>query len=155
MNEACEAHAGDVARGAEDAFEVPDGFGSVRLSCFVSVFFGGEERNPVLYKARRERRFSRFWVVLIQESTSIVLVEDTSESPRVIFKGLYILNLDQENVSRFGGLDLERTGQVVNLGQVDIHHVVGIIGVLDLSSCPVQAFNFNGLAVLDGSAEGH
>lgn len=31
MDEACEANSGDVARGAEDAFEVPDGFGSILI----------------------------------------------------------------------------------------------------------------------------
>lgn len=82
-------------------------------------------------------------------------MENASESPRVIFEGLYILDFDKENVSRLGCLDLERTGQVMNLCQVDIDHVVGIVGVLDLSSSPVQALNLDGLAVLDGSAEGY
>lgn len=37
VDEACEADAGDVAGGAVDTFEVPDGFGSVVL--LVSMLF--------------------------------------------------------------------------------------------------------------------
>jgi hypothetical protein len=59
VDEACETDAGDVARRAEDAFEVPDGFCS------------GQTFNRVM--AVIERRYLRLRVDFVQESTAIVL----------------------------------------------------------------------------------
>ena len=41
----------------------------------------------------------------------------------------------------------------MDLGQVDILDIVGGVVVLDLSASPVEAFDFNSLAVLDCSIE--
>lgn len=85
MYQTGELHAGNMTRGAEDALEIPDGFGSFRI-------------------------------VLVKEAATIILVKDTGEAPRLMVKGLHILDLDQENVARLGILDLERARQIMNLG---------------------------------------
>ena len=58
----------------------------------------------------------RLGIDLIEETTSIVFVEDTSEAPRMVLEGLNILYLDEEDVAWLGILDLERTRKVMNLG---------------------------------------
>jgi hypothetical protein len=84
----------------------------------------------------------RFGVDLVQESTcslcqsygwllkdmslltSILLREDTSETPRRVLKRLHILDIHDQDITGLGGLDLEGSGQVMNLGQVDVADVV-------------------------------
>jgi hypothetical protein len=95
----------------------------------------------------------RFGVVLVEEATAVILVKDTREPPRLVFKGLHVRNLDKEYVAWFCGFDLERPRQVVDLGQVHVLDIVSVVGVLDLSSCPVQTLDLDGFTVLDGSAE--
>jgi hypothetical protein len=66
-----------------------------------------------------------------------------------------VLDLYQENVARLCGLDLERTSQVVDLGEIDVSNIVGTVIVSDLAASPVDAFYLHRLAVLDGSGEWH
>ena len=42
----------------------------------------------------------------------------------------------------------------MNLGQIDVLHVVGAVVILDLPTCPVDAFDLDDLAVFYGSIEG-
>ena len=49
----------------------------------------------------------RVGVHLVQEATAIVLVEDSCETPGLFLEGLYILDLDNENVSWLRALDLK------------------------------------------------
>lgn len=58
-----------------------------------------------------------------------------------MLKGLDILDLDDQHVALLGGLDLEGAGEVVDLGQVDVLHVVGAVVVADLAARPVDAFD--------------
>ena len=95
----------------------------------------------------------RFRVDLVEESSAIVFVEDTSEAPGLFLEGLYVLDFDDEDISWFGVFDFERTGQVVDLGQVDILHVICTIIVANLSSCPINAFNLNNFSILDFGRE--
>lgn len=81
-------------------------------------------------------------------------MEDAREAPWVVLERLDVLDLDQQNVAGLGGLDFEWSGQVVHLRQVDVLDVVGAVVVLDLSARPVQTFDLDCLAVLDGAAEG-
>ena len=99
------------------------------------------------------KRSSRFRIDLVEKSTAIVLVEDAGEAPGLLLEGLYVLNLDDEDVSWFGVLNLERTRQVVDLGQVDVLHVICTIIVADLTSCPINAFNLNDFSILDFGSE--
>ena len=73
----------------------------------------------------------------------------------MVLEWLNVLDLDQQHVTGFSGLDLKRSGQIVDLGQVDIFHIVGTIVVLDLTTSPVKAFDFDCLAVFDGSSRGN
>jgi hypothetical protein len=41
----------------------------------------------------------------------------------------------------------------VDLGQVDVLHVICTVVVLDLSARPIQAFDLDGLSVLNCTAE--
>lgn len=67
---------------------------------------------------------------------------------------LHILDLHHEYVSRLSSLDIERTGQVVNSGEIDISHVIGRVIIANLSSRPVHAFDLDSLAILDVSNRG-
>lgn len=91
---------------------------------------------------------------LIQKPPTIILVKDPGKPPRLMFEGLHIMNLHEQHVTRLGALDLERPGQVVHGGQVDVQHVLGAVVVFDLAAGPVDAFDLDGLAVFDRAAEG-
>lgn len=62
--------------------------------------------------------------MLIQKASSIMTIKNTAESPRLILKGLYILDFHKQDIAWFGSLNLERTREIVNLGKVDVLHVV-------------------------------
>jgi hypothetical protein len=49
------------------------------------------------------------------------------QAPRVFLVRLDIHYLDEQDIARLSGLDLERARQVVDFGQVDIFHIVGAI----------------------------
>ena len=93
-------------------------------------------------------------VDLVEEAAAIALVEDAGEAPGLVLHRLHILDLDEQDVSRFGRLDLEGPGQVVHAGEVDVLDVVGAVVVFDLAAGPVDAFDFDDFAVLDGAREG-
>ena len=97
----------------------------------------------------------RFRIVLVEKAASVAFVEDAGEAPWVIVEGLDVLDLHEENVTGLGGLDLERTGEVVDLCQVDVLDVVGAVVVLDLPSSPVETFDLDCLAILDCTTEGY
>jgi hypothetical protein len=64
---------------------------------------------------RLQEHHSRLWVDLIKKPTAILPREDTREPPRLILKGLDILNLDEKYVSRLSCFNVEGAGEVVNL----------------------------------------
>ena len=86
MDEACEADTRDVPRGAEYPFEVPDRFGTV--STYVS------EKLQLNLK-----RNLRFWIYLIEKTSTVVLVEDAGKAPWLVVKRLHVLDLDEKHVS--------------------------------------------------------
>lgn len=98
---------------------------------------------------------SRIRIDLIQKSTTILLVEYSCEAPWLILKWLNVLDLNYEHIARLGCFNLKRSGQVVNLGQVYILHVISAVVVPNLSSSPVDTFNFDNLSVLDRATEGN
>lgn len=57
--------------------------------------------------------------MLIQETASIVTIENTGESPGLALEGLYVLDLNEEYIPRRSGVDVKRTGEIVNLGKID------------------------------------
>ena len=81
-------------------------------------------------------------------------MENPRKPPRLILKGLDILNLNDQNITRLGSLDFERTAQIMDLSQIDVLHIVRAVVVADLSTGPVDAFDLYNLAVLDCAAEG-
>lgn len=50
---------------------------------------------------------ARVRINLIQKPTPILLVKNTRKPPRLIFKGLDILNLDAEYIAWFGAFNLK------------------------------------------------
>jgi hypothetical protein len=101
-----------------------------------------------------DRETVRFGIDLIQEPPAIVFVEDTSEAPRLMLKGLNVLYFNKKNVTRLGGLDLERAGEVMDLGEVDVQNVISTVVVLDLSTSPVETLYLDSLSILDGTTGG-
>ena len=95
----------------------------------------------------------RLRVDLVEKTASVVLVEDTCETPRMILEWLDVLDLHQKNVPWLGALDFEGSGEVVNLSQIHILDVVGTIVVPNLPSCPVETFNLDNFSIFDGSTE--
>lgn len=95
----------------------------------------------------------RFGVEFVEEATAVLFVEDAGEAPWLVLHGLDVHDLDDEDVARLGGFDLEGPGQVVDLGQVDVLHVVCAVVVADLSTGPVKTFDLDRLAVFDGACE--
>jgi hypothetical protein len=96
----------------------------------------------------------RLRIDLIQKPSSIVLGEDSREAPGLLIERLHILNLQHQNITRLRCLDIERSGQVVDLGEVDIAHVISAVVVADLPTCPIYAFDFDDFIVLDGADGG-
>jgi hypothetical protein len=71
----------------------------------------------------------------------------------VVLQRLHILNINNEHVARLGSFDLEGSGEVVDLGQIDVANIVCRIIVLDLATRPVDTLNLNSLSVLDRPSE--
>lgn len=92
---------------------------------------------------------SRFRVMVIQESASIMPMEDTAKTPWLVLERLHVLDLDDQDIARFSGVDVKRTGQVVDLREVYVFDVVRRVVVLDLSPCPVEAFDLDSLSLGD------
>lgn len=95
----------------------------------------------------------RVRVDLIQESASVLLVEDACEAPRLVLEGLNIHDLDEKDISWLGLFDFERTGEVVDSRKVNIQDIVGTVIVLDLSTGPVETLDLDRLSILDRAAE--
>jgi hypothetical protein len=57
----------------------------------------------------------RLGIQLIQETSSILFVEDSAESPWLLFEWLDVLNLDEQDIARLSGFDVEWTRQIMNL----------------------------------------
>jgi len=157
VDEAGEADVGDVPGGAEDAFEVPDGFCAIGMGRQGSVQYGwgvwyvGKE---VEWRRGRGRGDQRLRIYLIQKPATVLLIKHTREPPRLLFERLHILDLNEEYVTRLGRFDLKRAGEVMHPGEIDGLHVVGAVVVADLAARPVQAFDLDDLAVLDGAGKG-
>jgi hypothetical protein len=71
----------------------------------------------------------------------------------MVLERLDILNLDQEHISWFGGLNLEGTREIVYLGQIYVFDVVGTVVVLDLAASPIHAFYLDRLSIFDSTAK--
>ncbi len=102
-----------------------------------------------------EGRCLRIRVYLIEKASTIALIKDPRKPPRLLLERLDVLDLDHKHVTRLGCLDLKGTGQVVDLCQVNVFHVIGAVVVLDLPARPVDTLDLDDLAVLDGAVEGH
>ena len=96
----------------------------------------------------------RVGIYLIQESTAIAFVEDASEAPWLFLERLHILDLNHEDVPRLGALNLKRASEVVNLGQVDVLHVIRAVIVANLATSPIHAFDLDNLTGFDFACEG-
>jgi hypothetical protein len=57
------------------------------------------------------------------------------------------LDLNKKDVSRLGGLDVERARQVMNLSQIHISNIIGRVVVFDFSTSPVQTLDLDDFIV--------
>lgn len=136
MDQTGKADMWNVPRRAEDSFKVPDRLGSGTI---ISIYLQSEWWSL------------RFRIMFIQEASAIVAIEDARESPRLILEGLDVLDLDEQHIARHGGLDVEWTGQVVNLREVNRLDVVGRVVVFHLPAGPVKAFDLDHFVVCNFS----
>lgn len=93
--------------------------------------------------------------MLVQESTAVLLIEHRGEPPWTLIKRLHVLDLNDKDITGLCTLDLEWTGEVVYTGQVTVLDVIGTVVVLDLTTGPVNALDFDGLAGDDLGGEGN
>jgi hypothetical protein len=92
----------------------------------------------------------RLRINLIQKPTPILLIENPRKPPRLLLHRLHILDLDEQHVARFRGLDVEGSREVVDAAEVDVFDIVGGVVVADLAAGPVYAFDFDDFVVFDG-----
>lgn len=97
----------------------------------------------------------RVRVDLVKEASPIVLVKYACEAPRLLLEWLYILNLYHKDISRFGAFHLKRARQVVNLGEVDVLHIVRAVIVANLSSCPIDTLHLEDFPIFNFGGEGN
>lgn len=102
----------------------------------------------------RENGDQRLGIDLVQKPATVLLRKHTREPPWLLCERLHILDLHDQDVTRLGRFDLEGAGEVVHPGEIDVPHVVGAVVVADLAAGPVDAFDLDDFAVLDGAGEG-
>ena len=98
---------------------------------------------------------SRFRVDLVEETSAVVLVEDTCEAPWLMLEWLDILDLYQKHITGLSTFNLEWSGEVVDSCEVNILHIICRVIVANLATSPVHTLDFNDLSILDGAIEGH
>jgi len=86
--------------------------------------------------------------------TSILLREDTCETPGRVLKRLHVLDVHDQNITRLRGLYLKGSGQIMDFCKVNIADVVGRVVVLDLTTGPVDTLDLDCLAILNGTCGG-
>jgi len=109
-------HVRDVPRGDGVAFEIPDGFGGVRE-------------------------------VVGEEPATVLLGESAGKAvlPAVVERA-HVQELDFEQVAGLRAVDVDGPSQIVNLTEVDVSDVVGVVVVADLSAGPVEGLQSHRLA---------
>lgn len=75
-------------------------------------------------------------IQLVQETTPVVFRKDAREAPRLRLEWLHVHDLDQQDIARLRVLDLEWSGEVVHLREVDVLDIVGGVIVADLAASP-------------------
>ena len=150
VDEAGELDVRDMSTGAKDALEIPDRLGAGVFQVRGRSITQGEGTHTQMDKAHRgshpvintttsQPLVSREIMIILKRTYPIALVKNTRKSPRLILKRLNIHDLDKQQITRFGTLDLERPREVVDLCQVDISDIVCVVCILDLSAGPVYA----------------
>lgn len=89
-------------------------------------------------------------VVLLEKTAAVVAVKDSGETPGGVIEWLDVGDVDDEEVARLGALDLKRAGEIVDLVQVHVPHILGAIVVSDLATSPVQTLDLDRLTGLNG-----
>lgn len=140
VDEARKADVGDVAAGTEDAFEVPDGFGAA---------FGNWGSAGARDGTGRGCEDVRIGVDLVEEASTVAFVEDSSETPRLLLEWLYVLNLDNKDITWLGALHFERPAQIMDFGKVDVLHVVCAVIVPNLTSSPINTLDLDNFSIVN------
>ena len=98
--------------------------------------------------------YPRVRVDFVKEAPSVVFVKNAGEAPRLLLERLHVLNFHYKDISRLGAFHLKGTREVVNLGEVNVLHIVGAIVVANLPSCPVYALYLEDFSIFNFSCEG-
>ena len=83
----------------------------------------------------------RLRVYLVKESSPVVPIKNTPETPRCVSQRLYIQDLDSQHVTGFCGLDIKWPRKVMDLSEIHVLEIICTVIVLDLASGPVHAFD--------------
>lgn len=181
VGDAGEAHARDVAARGEPALEVPDRLARPSLElarekpAVLLLEDACEEESRSASSFREEcvlcssRSGPRGWCsaalgpllptgrcapASAQNRVARERVERTGVAPRHLLVVLDVEDLDDERVAGLCSLDRNGTREEVDLREVDVADVVGVIRVLDLAARPFVAPELEDLALLDGRESG-
>lgn len=91
--------------------------------------------NPIY---TRETTVLRRRIDLIQEASSIALIEDTREAPRLVLEWLNVHDFNKQDVTRFCPFNFKRATEIMDLGQVYVLDIVGRVVVPNLAASPVD-----------------
>ena len=91
----------------------------------------------------------RLGIKLSEKTTPVLLMKHPRETPRPLHEWLNVLDLDDEDIARLGGLNLERARAIVDLREVDVLDIIGRVVVFYLPAHPVYALDSDHFAVAD------
>lgn len=97
----------------------------------------------------------RVGVDLVEEASPVVFVKYACKAPRLLLERLHILDLHHKDVSRFGAFHLKGTRQIVNLGEVNVLHIVRAVIVANLPPCPIHALHFEDFPIFNFGRKGN
>ena len=97
----------------------------------------------------------RVGVDLVKEASPVVFIKHACEAPRLLLEWLHVLDLHHKDISRFGAFHLKGARQVVNLGEVDVLHIVRAVIVTNLPSCPIYALHLEDFPIFDFGGKGN
>ena len=77
--------------------------------------------------------------MISEEATAIFPGEDAGEAPQGIPQSTDVQYVHFQQVSWLSSLDMDGPTEVMDLIEVAAFDILGVVVILDLSTCPVQA----------------
>src|SRR6185437_2261688 len=80
--------------------------------------------------------------IMIDEETAAILArKNAGEAPRRCRQIADIEEIDDQQIARLRAFTTERPAKIMNLGEIDIAHIVCAVIVFDLAAGPVKTFD--------------